>query len=137
MEQRSPTLLRRGLTTGRRAALLVAFIVIGAELVVDLSYLLRIGPGRLVQHAIRLSIVVWLVWALLSGRTWARWTLLILLVLGLALGIPAVVGLWRAHQNEGVILLTSLMVGYLVAVLTLLFSRDLRADLATLNKITY
>ena len=120
METSAPT------EKGRRAALAVFMILVGLEIVVLITYLLRVGPGKLLQHTVRLAIAAWLGWALVRGRAWARVVILILVALAVLVLGPSVGVLWTTRQLTPAILLTGFLAAYVIAAGILLFSRELR-----------
>ena len=112
------------MVSGRRHAAVIAWLLVVTEVVVDLGYLLAVGPDKVVQHAVRLILLLLLVRSLLAGRPWARWVLLALLMLGLVLGTFVIAGHWRAG-SVAVVAIAALPLAVYALALKLLLSRPL------------
>lgn len=111
-------------TSGRRHAVVIAWILVITEVVVDVGYFLGVGPDKVVQHAVRLVLLLLVVRALFAGHPWARWTLVVLLTLGLLMGSFVIAEHFRAGNLAVGAVAALPMAAYAVAVM-LLLSRPL------------
>lgn len=107
---------------GRRQALGIVILIMGIEGLIALAFLVRFGPDAAIRPITRMGLAFVILHFLYRGAKWARWTLLVLLSLGVLVGVanladPGIAQTWP---------LVILLVSYLLIIATLLFSRPLR-----------
>lgn len=114
---------------GRRYVLAAVGLLVSANLVVLVGYLVRIGTDRLPQQSVRLLLLLGLCWALLRGRQWARWLTVVLLfgALWVGMGVFGRPGAFARENLLGTLGLLALYVCYGVVGRALIWSASVRA----------
>lgn len=122
-----PEYMRGSPDTGARKVYLVVGILVAIEILILLGYFFRIGSDKLAAQSVRLTLTLGLGYALIRRQEWARWTWLLLLVIGLWNGGGRWLFVWRNGNALGIAAYSALMTGYIIAARTLLWSDDLHA----------
>jgi hypothetical protein len=118
LEEVQPDLVERG----RGDVMRVAGIMVGLEIGVIVSYLLRVGAENLPQQIARVGLTVLLLWLLFRGHAWARWLILALAALGVLWTAGIVQTLFSNGQTGEGVVAAIIAVGYFIVARTLLWS---------------
>jgi hypothetical protein len=118
-------LVAQGRTYVRIAA--AASVVVSAVSIA--VYLVRLGPGKLPQQLVRFALTLGLAYALTRGRAWARWTTLVLLLLGMFVVVPVFRDpeAFRMPKLPATLFTLALFVTYGIIGRGLLYSASVRA----------
>lgn len=117
-EEVQPDLVERG----RGDVMRVAGIMVGLEIGVIVSYLLRVGAENLPQQIARVGFTVLLLWLLFRGHAWARWLILALAALGVFWTAGIVQTLFSNGQTGEGVVAAIIAIGYIIVARTLLWS---------------
>jgi hypothetical protein len=115
---------------GRRIALWLVGVLIALQVFALVASLIAVGSERLVITAVRLMVVLAVSLALLEGKNWARWVLLIPLLINVWLGSGLVLGFASSGQAGAALIFGALVLLYVALACVLVWSTDLRAFLS-------
>jgi hypothetical protein len=116
---------------GRRFVEIAATFLVAVSLATIAFYLVRLGPAKLPQQVVRFLLTAGLAYALLQGRTWARWLTVVLCAVGFA-GVIVPLGriAFRTLPILPSLVLLGLALGYGIVARGLLYSASVRAFFA-------
>ena len=110
---------------GRRAAIQIAILLLGAEVLTLVFYLSRVGADRLPVQLGRLALTGALCFALYRGQRWAWWTLLVLGLLAVLAGVLMVLAILGDGRGSA-FLVATLVLAQLAVLRILIWDRALR-----------
>lgn len=117
---------------GQRFVEIAATWLVAVSLAVSAFYIMRFGTASLPQHVGRFILTGSLAWALVRGKTWARWVTVVLAALAFMLAIvPIARGAFRTIPLLPSLLLLGIALGYGIVARGLLYSASVRAFFAT------
>ena len=106
----------------------VAFLLV-ASVATTILYVVRVGPEKLPQQGTRLVLTAMLGYALLRGHAWARWVLVVLMMIALFAVVPFFLspGAFAPDRLRSTLPLLGLYLGYAIIARGLLYSESVRA----------